>query len=50
MNILRLRVDGEYPYNINKMSLRKIYGSDLFTYVRNIDKRGSRENAGIANI
>jgi len=33
-----LRVDGEYPYNINKMSLRKIYGSDLFTYVRNIDK------------
>lgn len=33
-----LRIDGEYPYNINKMSLREIYYSDLFTYVRNIDK------------
>lgn len=33
-----LRVDGEYPYNVNKMSLREIYDSDLFTYVRNIDK------------
>jgi radical SAM protein with 4Fe4S-binding SPASM domain len=33
-----LRIGGEYPYNINKMSLREIYGSDLFTYVRNIDK------------
>lgn len=33
-----LRIDGEYPYNINKMSLREIYDSDLFTYVRNIDK------------
>jgi MoaA/NifB/PqqE/SkfB family radical SAM enzyme len=33
-----LRVDGEYPYNINKMGLREIYFSDLFTYVRNIDK------------
>ena len=33
-----LRIDGEYPYNINKMSLREIYGSDLFKYVRNIDK------------
>lgn len=33
-----LRVDGEYPYNINRMSLREIYDSDLFTYVRNIDK------------
>ncbi|HEY3363415.1 MAG TPA: radical SAM protein [Methanosarcina sp.] len=33
-----LRVNGEYPYNVNKMSLRKIYDSDLFTYVRNIDK------------
>ncbi|AKB46142.1 Tungsten-containing aldehyde ferredoxin oxidoreductase cofactor modifying protein [Methanosarcina sp. Kolksee] len=33
-----LRVGGEYPYNVNKMSLREIYNSDLFTYVRNIDK------------
>lgn len=33
-----LRVSGEYPYNVNKMSLREIYNSDLFTYVRNIDK------------
>lgn len=33
-----LRIKGEYPYNINKMSLREIYDSDLFTYVRNIDK------------
>ena len=33
-----LRIDGKYPYNINRMSLREIYGSDLFTYVRNIDK------------
>jgi MoaA/NifB/PqqE/SkfB family radical SAM enzyme len=33
-----LRIDGEYPYNVNRMSLRKIYDSDLFTYVRNIDK------------
>lgn len=33
-----LRVSGEYPYNVNKMSLREIYDSDLFTYVRNIDK------------
>lgn len=33
-----LRIGGEYPYNINKMSLREIYSSDLFTYVRNIDK------------
>ena len=33
-----LRVDGKYPYNINRMSLREIYGSDLFTYVRNIDR------------
>ena len=33
-----LRIDGEYPYNVNKMSLRNIYNSDLFTYVRNIDK------------
>ncbi len=33
-----LRIGGEYPYNINRMTLREIYGSDLFTYVRNIDK------------
>lgn len=33
-----LKPNGEYPYNINKMSLREIYDSDLFTYVRNIDK------------
>jgi MoaA/NifB/PqqE/SkfB family radical SAM enzyme len=33
-----LRIRGEYPYNINRMTLREIYGSDLFTYVRNIDK------------
>ena len=33
-----LRIKGKYPYNINKMSLREIYDSDLFTYVRNIDK------------
>ena len=33
-----LRVGGKYPYNINRMSLREIYSSDLFTYVRNIDK------------
>ncbi|WP_054864885.1 radical SAM protein [Methanosarcina barkeri] len=33
-----LRVDGEYPYNVNKMSLREIYDSNLFKYVRNIDK------------
>ncbi len=33
-----LRIDGQYPYNVNRMSLRKIYNSDLFTYVRNIDK------------
>ncbi len=33
-----LRIDGKYPYNVNRMSLRKIYNSDLFTYVRNIDK------------
>ncbi|HII90963.1 MAG TPA: radical SAM protein [Methanosarcina sp.] len=32
------KVGGEYPYNINKMSLREIYDSSLFTYVRNIDK------------
>lgn len=33
-----LRVNGEYPYNINKMNLKEIYNSELFTYVRNIDK------------
>ncbi|WP_440945738.1 radical SAM/SPASM domain-containing protein [Methanosarcina sp. T3] len=33
-----LRVNGEYPYNVNRMSLKEIYDSELFTYVRNIDK------------
>ncbi|WP_255336908.1 radical SAM protein [Methanosarcina sp. KYL-1] len=33
-----LKVDGEYPYNVNRMSLKEIYASELFTYVRNIDK------------
>lgn len=33
-----LKVDGKYPYNVNRMSLKEIYNSDLFTYVRNIDK------------
>lgn len=33
-----LKINGEYPYNINKMSLQEIYNSDLFSYVRNIDK------------
>lgn len=31
-------VQGEYPYNVNRMSLQEIYNSELFTYVRNIDK------------
>ncbi len=33
-----LKIDGIYPYNINRMSLKEIYDSDLFTYVRNIDR------------
>ncbi len=33
-----LKVEGEYPCNVNKMSLKEIYDSELFTYVRNIDK------------
>lgn len=33
-----LRIDGEYPYNINRMSLQEIYSSELFKYVRNIDR------------
>jgi MoaA/NifB/PqqE/SkfB family radical SAM enzyme len=33
-----LEIDGKYPYNVNRMSLKEIYASDLFTYVRNIDK------------
>jgi radical SAM protein with 4Fe4S-binding SPASM domain len=33
-----LRVNGEYPYNVNRMSLKEIYNSELFTYVRNIDR------------
>jgi radical SAM protein with 4Fe4S-binding SPASM domain len=28
-----------YPYNIEKQTLKDIYKSDLFNYVRNIDKR-----------
>jgi radical SAM protein with 4Fe4S-binding SPASM domain len=32
-----LKIDGEYPYNINRMSLKEIYDSKLFEYVRNID-------------
>lgn len=40
------RINGEYPYNINKMSLKEIYDSNLFTYVRNIDRviEGKCEN------
>lgn len=33
-----LKIDGKYPYNVNRMSLKEIYTSDLFTYVRNIDR------------
>jgi radical SAM protein with 4Fe4S-binding SPASM domain len=33
------KIDGEYPYNINRMSLKEIYDSELFEYVRNIDRR-----------
>ncbi|MDD4332262.1 MAG: radical SAM protein [Methanosarcinaceae archaeon] len=33
-----LKVGGKYPYNVNQMSLKEIYASELFTYVRNIDK------------
>ncbi len=33
-----LTINGKYPYNINKISLKEIYDSDLFTYVRNIDR------------
>ncbi len=32
------KIDGEYPYNVNRMSLKEIYASDLFTFVRNIDR------------
>jgi len=32
-----LKIDGEYPYNINRMNLKEIYDSNLFKYVRNID-------------
>jgi radical SAM protein with 4Fe4S-binding SPASM domain len=31
-------VQGEYPYNVNRMTLQEIYNSELFTYVRNIDR------------
>lgn len=31
-------VGGEYPYNVNKMSLKEIHASELFSYVRNIDR------------
>ena len=33
-----LKINGKYPYNVNRMSFKDIYASDLFTYVRNIDK------------
>jgi MoaA/NifB/PqqE/SkfB family radical SAM enzyme len=33
-----LRVGGTYPHNIRRRSLKKIYGSDLFSYVRHIDR------------
>jgi radical SAM protein with 4Fe4S-binding SPASM domain len=33
-----LTINGKYPYNINRISLKEIYDSDLFTYVRNIDR------------
>jgi len=32
------KVDGKYPYNIHTMPLKEIMNSELFTYVRNIDK------------
>lgn len=33
-----LREDGLYPYNVLRVGLREIYESELFTYVRNIDR------------
>ncbi len=33
-----LRVNGLYPYNVNRCSLRDICASDLFSYIRSIDK------------
>ncbi|MBD3240414.1 MAG: radical SAM protein [Chitinivibrionales bacterium] len=33
-----LSIDGAYPYNVNRMTLRQICESDLFTYIRSIDK------------
>lgn len=33
-----LKVSGKYPYNVNRMSLKEIYSSELFTYIRNIDR------------
>lgn len=33
-----LKINGKYPYNINKINLKEIYDSYLFTYVRNIDR------------
>ncbi|WP_269850105.1 radical SAM protein [Methanosarcina horonobensis] len=46
-----LRINGGYPYNVNRMSLKEIYNSELFTYVRNIDRVlegrcGNCENIG----
>jgi radical SAM protein with 4Fe4S-binding SPASM domain len=32
-----LKVDGAYPFNVKRMSLKKIYDSELFSYVRQID-------------
>ncbi len=33
-----LRVNGEYPHNVRRRTLREIYDDPLFVYVRNIDK------------
>jgi radical SAM protein with 4Fe4S-binding SPASM domain len=33
-----LKVNGEYPCNVNKTNLKDIFNSELFSYVRNIDK------------
>lgn len=41
-----LHVDGEYPYNVRKMSLKRIYDSPLFEYARNIDSHLEGRCAG----
>ncbi len=33
-----LQVQGRYPHNILRKSLREIYNDSLFEYVRNIDR------------